>query len=147
MRIRIQMRILSQPYKTCKKLPYKVLKKTKQIAQKIKKWSCSMFTSFLKAKIQLILISLHFSNFFNPNLPSWIRIREVKWMWIHTEPDPEPWFFPFHLWFSSMYFFSTLWIQQNPSQLNTWTGANAVAGWRPTDSSPPPTPAAFLTFA
>ena len=39
MRIRIQMwiRILSWPYtKICKKKPYKVLKRTKKIAQKLK---------------------------------------------------------------------------------------------------------------
>ena len=38
MRIRIQMRIriMSQPYKICKKFPYEVLKKTKKIAQKLK---------------------------------------------------------------------------------------------------------------
>ena len=56
MRIRIQMRIriLSQPYKIFKQLPYKVLKKTKKIDQNLKTTKLVHIYYILKNKITII---------------------------------------------------------------------------------------------
>ena len=60
----------------------------------------SIFTSFLKIKVLLLLISLHFSVFFLKIYPPgsgyayWMRLRiqEAKLMRIHADLDPKPWF-------------------------------------------------------
>ena len=64
--ISMQIRILSQLYKICKKLPYEVLKKTKKNAQKLKTMELVHINLIFLNKSTLITIFLAFFQFFPP---------------------------------------------------------------------------------
>ena len=81
MRTRIQMRILilSQPYKVLKKLPNKVLKKTRKIPHKLKTMQLVHIYFILLNKSTIITNFLAFFQFFSLKIyPPCIRIQEVK---------------------------------------------------------------------
>ena len=73
------MPIRIQPDKMCNKLLHEELKKTKKIAQKLKTMKLvQIYLSFFL--LQFLPVSLHFIFFYLNFL-----------MWIHADPNPQPW--------------------------------------------------------
>ena len=83
--------ILSQPYKVLKKLPNKVLKKTRKIPHKLKIMELVHIYFILLNKSSIITNFLAFFIFPPQNLPPWIRILNADpGGKMNADPDSQP---------------------------------------------------------